>query len=414
MFKMKVSRRKIVTTGAAVTAVAAAMPTLPARAAGKSLTIGVCSDFSGTYSDVGGETSVVCVKQALADFGAANKGYDVTVIKGDHQNKPDVGAGLARQWFDSGVDLLIDVPNSAVGLAIAGVAAEKNKAYINSNAATSKLTGTACNAQTIHWTYDTYMLSHSTGGAMVAAGGKSWFFITANYAFGQLLRDQTMAVVKAGGGTVVGDVDYPFPQTTDFSSFLVQAQSSGAQVLGLANAGKDTVNSIKQAHQFGITQSGMKIAGLLIFINDVHGIGLDIAQGLILTESFYWNMNDKTRALTKRIVANSPNNYPCMGHAGCYAGTLHFMKAVDVIGVDAASSGAAVVEQMKKMPTDDDAFGQRSIREDGRFMCPSYLFQVKKPGESSIPWDYYNLLHTTPAEATFSPLATEGCPLVKA
>jgi branched-chain amino acid transport system substrate-binding protein len=407
---MKVSRRKILSGAAA----GAALPLLPARAAGKTLTIGVCSDFSGPYSATGGELSVACVNQALQDFGAAAKGYDVTVLKGDHQNKPDVGAGIARQWFDSGVDLLIDVPNSAVGLAIAGVAAEKNKTYINSNAASSKLTGSACNANTIHWTYDTYMLAHSTGGAMVAAGGKSWFFITANYAFGQLLRDQTTKVIKDAGGTVVGDVDYPFPQTTDFSSFLVQAQSSGAQVLGLANAGKDTVNSIKQAHQFGITQSGMKIAGLLIFISDVHGMGLDIAQGLILTESFYWNMDDNTRAFTKRLVANTPGNYPAMGQAGCYSGVLHFMKAVDAIGVPAAASGTAVVAQMKKMPTDDQAFGQRSIREDGRFMCPSYLFRVKKPGESSIPWDYYDLLHTTPAEETFAPLATEGCPLVKA
>ncbi|MDR3520379.1 MAG: ABC transporter substrate-binding protein [Acidocella sp.] len=411
---MKVTRRKVLGTAAVATAATAAMPTLPARAAGKSLTIGVCSDFSGPYSDVGGETSVACVKQALEDFGASAKGYDVTVIKGDHQNKPDVGAGLARQWFDSGVDLLIDVPNSAVALAIAGVAAEKNKAYINSNAATSLLSGTKCNAQTIHWTYDTYMLAHSTGGAMVAAGGKKWFFVTANYAFGQLLRDQTEAVVKAAGGTVVGDAPYPFPQTTDFSSFLVQAQASGADVLGLANAGKDTVNSIKQAHEFGITESGMKIAGLLIFLNDVHGLGLDIAQGLILTESFYWNMNDRTRAFTKRVLPKTPNNYPSMGHAGCYSGTLHFMKAVDAIGVDAASSGAAVVAQMKKMPTDDDAFGKRSVREDGRFMCPSFLFRVKKPGESSIAWDYYDLLHTTPADETFAPLATEGCPLVKA
>jgi branched-chain amino acid transport system substrate-binding protein len=410
---MKITRRSVLGT-AAVAAAAGTLPSLPARAAGKKLTIGVCSDFSGVYSDIGGETSVACVRQALQDYGAANKGYDVTVIQGDHQNKPDVGAGLARQWFDNGVDLLIDVPNSAVALAIAGVAAEKNKTYINSNAATSLLTGTKCNPQTIHWTYDTYMLSHSTGGAMVAAGGKKWFFITANYAFGQLLRDQTEAVVKAAGGSVLGDAAYPFPQTTDFSSFLVQAQSSGADVLGLANAGKDTVNSIKQAHQFGITQSGMKIAGLLIFLNDIHGIGLDTAQGLVLTESFYWNLNDRTRAFTKRVVPKTPTNYPSMGHAGCYSGVLHFMKAVDVIGVPAASSGAAVVTQMKSMPTNDDAFGHCTIREDGRFMCPSYLFRVKKPGESSIPWDYYDLVHTTPAAQTFESMSTEGCPLVKA
>jgi branched-chain amino acid transport system substrate-binding protein len=410
---MNISRRTVLGTAAAAAA-ASTLPSLPARAANKKLTIGVCSDFSGVYSEIGGETSVACVRQAVQDFGAANKGYDVTVIQGDHQNKPDVGAGLARQWFDSGVDLLIDVPNSAVGLAIAGVAAEKNKTYINTNSATSLLTGTKCNAQTVHWTYDTYMLAHSTGGAMVAQGGKKWFFITANYAFGQLLRDQTEAVVKAAGGTVVGDVDYPFPQTTDFSSFLVQAQSSGADVLGLANAGKDTVNSIKQAHQFGITQSGMKIAGLLIFLNDVHGMGLETAQGLVLTESFYWNMNDRTRAFTKRVLPKTPNNYPSMGQAGDYSGTLHFLKAVDAIGIAAASSGAAVVTQMKAMPTDDDAYGHCTIREDGRFMCPSYLFRVKKPGESNIPWDYYDLLHTTPADQTFQSVATEGCPLVKA
>ncbi len=409
---MNVTRRTVL--GTAMAATAAGLPLRPARAAGKPLTIGVCSDFSGTYSDIGGETSVACVRQALQDYGAAAKGYDVTVIKGDHQNKPDIGAGLARQWYDSGVDLIIDVPNSAVGLAIAGVAGEKNRAYINTNAATSALTGPKCNADTIHWTYDTYMLSHSTGGAMVASGGKSWFFITADYAFGQLLRDQTSAVVKAAGGSVVGDVAYPFPQTTDFSSFLVQAQSSGAQVLGLANAGKDTVNSIKQAHQFGITQSGMKIAGLLIYLNDIHGLGLEIAQGLVLTESFYWNLNDRTRAFTKRVLPKTPNNYPSMAQAGCYSGTLHFMKAVDAMGIDAANkSGAAIVAQMKKMPTSDDAFGECSIREDGRFMCPSYLFRVKKPGESAIPWDYYDLVHTTPAEQAFAPLATEGCPLVK-
>ena len=407
---MQITRRTILGTAAA----AAIGPAPSARAAvAKSLTIGVCSDFSGTYSDVGGNTSVACVRQALDDYGAAGKGYDIRVIKGDHQNKADIGAGLARQWFDSGVDLVIDVPNSAVGLAIAGVAAEKNKAYINTNAATSDLTGSKCNANTIHWSYDTYMLSHSTGGAITAGGGKSWFFITANYAFGQLLRDQTMAVVKAAGGRIVGDVDYPFPQTNDFSSFLVQAQSSGAQVLGLANAGKDTVNAIKQAHQFGITQSGMKIAGLLIYLNSVHSMGLQIAQGLILTESFYWNLNDRTRAFMTRLKPKTPNNYPSMGQAGCYSGVLHFMKAVDAIGVPAAGSGTAVIAQMKKMPTDDDAFGACRIRQDGRFMCPSYLFRVKKPGESTIPWDYYDLLHATPAEQAFAAVAAEGCKLVK-
>ncbi|GAB0113196.1 ABC transporter substrate-binding protein [Acidisoma sp. C75] len=410
---MRVTRRDVLGSAAAAAALAA-LPARRARAAdAKKLTIGVCSDFSGPYSGDAGATSLACVRQAIEDWGAAQKGYDITVIQGDHQNKPDIGAGLARQWFDNGVDMLIDVPNSAVALAIASVAKEKNRTYINSNAATTLLTGKDCNAATVHWTYDTYMLAHSTGGAMVQEGGKKWFFITADYAFGHLLRDQTAAVVKAAGGSVVGNVNYPFPQTTDFSSFLLQAQSSGAQVLGLANAGKDTVNAVKQAHQFGLTQSGMKIAGLLIYLGDVHGMGLEIAQGLILTESFYWNLNDRTRAFTKRVLPRTPNNYPSMGHAGCYSGTLHFLKAVDAIGAASALEGDKVVAQMKKMPTDDDAFGKNYIREDGRFMCPSYLFRVKTPSESKIPWDYYDLVHQTPAKDTFEPMAEEDCPLVK-
>jgi branched-chain amino acid transport system substrate-binding protein len=410
---MNVKRRTLLGTAAAGAALSA-LPLGRARADAKSLKIAVCSDFSGPYQSIGGPTSKACVQLAVNDFDATNKGYNIEVLQGDHQNKPDVGAGLARQWYDQGVDLIIDVPNSAVGLAIAGVAAEKNKAYINSNAATSALTGAKCNADTIHWTYDTYMLAHSTGGAMVATGGKKWFFITANYAFGQLLRDQTEGVVKAAGGQVMGDAPYPFPQTTDFSSFLVQAQASGAQVLGLANAGKDTVNSVKQAHQFGLNKT-MKIAPLLMFLQDVHGLGLDTAQGLVLTESFYWDMNDRTRAFTKRLLPLSPNNYPSMGQAGDYSGSLHFLKAVDAMGITAAKqSGAAIVAQMKKMPTDDDAYGKCSIREDGRFMCPSYLFEVKTPGESKYAWDYYKLLRTTSAQDSFAPLATEGCPLVKA
>lgn len=410
---MKLTRRTLLGT-AATGAAAATLPARFARAAGgKPLKIAVISDFSGTYRDDGGPTSFACVQQAVADFGAAAKGYDVTVLKGDHQNKPDVGAGLARQFYDQGVDLIIDVPNTAVGLAIEGVAHDKNRTYINSGAAGSSITGKFCNAQTVHWTYDTYMLAQSTGGAMVKSGGKSWFFITANYAFGHLLHDQTAAVVTSHGGKVLGNVNYPFPQTTDFSSFLIQAQSSGAQVLGLANAGADTVNSIKQAHQFGLNKS-MRIAGLLIFINDVHGMGLEIAQGLTLTESFYWNLNDRTRAFTKRVLPRTPTNYPCMDQAGCYSGALHFMKTIHMNNMADAHDGAAVVAAMKKMPTDDDAFGKASIREDGRFMCTAYLFKVKTPGQSKMPWDYYTLLASTPAERAFQPMATEGCPLVKA
>lgn len=411
---MKLTRRTLLGT-AATGAAAATLPFASARAAaGKSLKIAVISDFSGPYRDDGGPTSVACTQQAIADFGASAKGYDVTVLKGDHQNKPDVGAGLARQFYDNGVDLVIDVPNTAVALAIEGVAHDKNRAYINSGAAGSSITGKFCNAQTIHWTYDTYMLAQSTGGAMVKAGGKSWFFITANYAFGHLLHDQTAQVVTSHGGKVLGNVNYPFPQTTDFSSFLIQAESSGAQVLGLANAGADTVNSIKQAHQFGLNKK-MKIAGLLVFINDVHGMGLEIAQDLILTESFYWNLNDRTRAFTKRVLPRTPTNYPCMDQAGCYSGTLAFLKTVHSMNNMAdVKNGAAVIAAMKKMPTDDDAFGKAHIREDGRFMCTAYLFRVKKPGESKIPWDYYTKLASTPADKAFMPMAAEDCPLVKA
>ncbi len=411
---MTITRRTVVGTAVTGAVLSAAPVFTRARAAGKSLKIAVCGDFSSTYQANSGPTAVACVNLAVKDYGATAKGIDVEVVQGDHQNKPDVGAALARQWYDQGVDLVIDVPNSAVALAIAGIAAEKNKAYINTNAATSNLTGPNCNNCTVHLSYDTYMLSHSTGGAIVATGGKKWFFITANYTFGQLLRDQTAQVVKAGGGQVLGDAPYPFPQTTDFSTFLLQAQASGAQVLGLACAGNDTTNLIKQARQFGLMGS-MKIAGLLMYMQSVHALGLATAQGLLTTESFYWDLNDRTRAFTKRLLPTSPTNYPSMSQAGDYAGTLAFLKAVDAMDyATAKTSGAAVVAQMKKMPTDDDAFGRCAIREDGQFMCPSYLFEVKKPSESKYPWDYYKLVKTTSAQDSYQSTATEGCPLVKA
>ncbi|HEX7391027.1 MAG TPA: ABC transporter substrate-binding protein [Acidiphilium sp.] len=407
------TRRTLLGT-AATGAAAATLPLTRARAAGKkSLKIAVISDFSGPYRNDGGPTSVACVEQAVADFGAAQKGYDVTVLKGDHQNNPGVGVGLARRFYDEGVDMVIDVPNTAVAIGIAGVAHDKNRVFIDSGAAGTVLIGKDCNAQMIKWTYDTYMLARSTGGAMVKAGGKSWFFITANYAFGHLLHEETAEIVKEHGGKVLGNVNYPFPQTTDFSSFLIQAQSSGAQVLGLANAGNDAVNSIKQAHQFGINKT-MKIAGLLVFINDVHGMGLQLAQDLLLTESFYWNLNDRTRAFTKRVLPRTPTNYPCMSQAGCYSGTMHFLKAVhEMNNMASVGNGAEMVAMMKKMPTDDDAFGKCSIREDGRFMCDAFLFRVKKPGESKIPWDYYSLVETTPAAEAAMPPST-ACSLVKA
>ena len=403
-------RRRSVLTGSA----AAALPLIrPVRAQGTPVKIGVLNDLSGPYMNTGGLTSVACVKQAVEEFGS--HGFNVEVISADHQNKPDLAVSIARQWFDrDGVDMLIDVPTSSVALAVQSVVKEKNKVYINSGAASSALTGEQCSPNFVHWTYDTYMLGKSTGGAMVKAGGDSWFFMTADYAFGKQLQADTTSFVQAAKGTVKGAATYPFPSTTDFSSFLVQAQSSGAKVLGLCNAGADTVNSIKQANEFGVNAS-MKIAALLMFITDVHALGLDVAKGLILTESFYWDLNDRTRAFTKRVLPKTPNNYPNMIHAGCYSGTLHYLKTVAALGAaDAKKDGVATVNKMKATEVDDDCFGKTKIREDGRNLVPAFLFEVKKPAESKAPWDYYNLVATTPGDEAFRPLAEGHCSFVKA
>jgi branched-chain amino acid transport system substrate-binding protein len=408
---MIISRRTLLATAAAATAV----PVLRARAQAPTIRIGVLNDQSGPYMNTGGLTSVVCARQAIEDFGAAAKGINVEVLSADHQNKPDLGVSIARQWFDrDGVDLLLDVPTSSVALALQSVVREKNKVYINSGGASAALTGEQCSPNFIHWTYDTYMLARSTGGAMVKAGGNSWYFLTADYAFGKRLQADTTDLVKASGGQVLGSSAYPFPGTTDFSSFLVQAQSSGAKVLGLCNAGGDTINSIKQAHEFGVNQS-MKLAAMLMFISDVHALGLDVAQGLSLTESFYWDLNDRTRAFTSRVRPKTPNNYPNMDHAGCYSGTLHYLKTVAAMGVaEAKKDGVATVEHMKKMPVDDDCLGKTTIRQDGRHLTPAYLFEVKKPSESKGPWDYYKLIATTPPDEAYRPLADGHCPFVKA
>lgn len=408
---MRITRRLLLGT-----APAAAMPLTRARAQAKGrIKIGVLNDMSGVYRDISGPLSVAATKLAVQDFGAAAKGIEVEVISGDHQNKPDVGASIARQWFDQdNVDYICDSANSAVALAVAGVCAEKNKVYINSTAATADLTGLQCKPTTVHWTYDTWMLAHSTGGAMVKAGGTTWFMIVADYAFGHALQRDAGNFVTAAGGKLLGSVDAPLG-TTDFSSYLLQAQSSGAKVIGLCNAGADTVNSIKQAAEFGITKSGVKLAGLLMFLNDVHAIGLEVGQGLVLTESFYWDLNDRTRAFTKRLLPTAEGNYPAMSHAGCYAGTLHYLKTVAEMGVASAKeSGAATVARMKAMPTEDDCFGAGKIREDGRTLHPVYLFEVKKPAESKGPWDLYKLVVTTPADEAFRPLADGKCPLVHA
>ena len=408
---MEISRRSLLGSAALGTA-AAALPLSRARAQAKPvIKIGVLNDQSGPYRDTGGLTSVECAKMAVAEFSAQMSGYTVEVLSADHQNKPDVGAGIARQWYDQGVDLILDVPNSGVALAVAGVAKEKNKVHVNSGAATSDLTGPACNGNIIQWTYDTWMLAQSTGGATVKAGGDTWYFITADYTFGHKLESDTTTLIKAAHGSVKGSSSYPFPGTTDFSSYLLQAQNSGAKVLGLANAGGDTINSIKQAKEFGLT---MDIAALLMFITDVNALGLEVAQGLHLTESFYWDMNDRTRAFTKRLLPRSPDNYPNMDHAGVYASALHYMKTVNKMGVAAArADGKAAVAAMKALPTDDDCFGKGSIRADGRGMFHSYLFQVKKPSESKGKWDYYKLVQDSDPEHAWRPLADGHCPLIK-
>jgi branched-chain amino acid transport system substrate-binding protein len=322
---------------------------------------------------------------------------------------------IVRQWFDrDGVDTLLDVPTSSVALALQSVVREKNKVFLDSGAATSALTGEQCSPNFIHWTYDTFMLAKSTGGAMVKAGGDSWYFLTADYAFGKQLQNDTSTLIKASGGKVMGAALYPFPGTTDFSSFLVQAQASGAKVLGLANAGGDTVNSIKQAHEFGLGSS-MKIAALLMYINDVHALGLEAASGLNLTESFYWDLNERTRAFTRRVLPKTPINYPNMNHAGNYSATLHYLKAVaDMGAAEAKKDGVATVNRMKAMPVEDDCFGKTTIRQDGRNLVPSYLFEVKKPSESKGPWDYFKLVATTPGEEAFRPLADGHCGFIKA
>jgi branched-chain amino acid transport system substrate-binding protein len=382
-----------------------------AQYTGGEIKIGVLSDMSSLYADVGGPGSVAAAQLAVDDFGAAGKGMKVTIISGDHQNKPDTGSSIARQWFDAdGVDVIVDVPNSGVALAVNQVTAEKNKVFLVSGAASSDLTGKACTPNTIHWTYDTWMLAHGTGTAIVKTGGDSWFFLTADYAFGHALEADTAEVVKANGGKVLGAVRHPL-NTSDFSSFLLQAQSSKAKIIGLANAGGDTINSIKQAAEFGIVQGGQNLAGLLVFLSDVNSLGLNTAQGLILTETWYWDANDANRAFAKRIAEKNNGKYPTMVQAGVYSAVLHYLKAVEAMKSD--GDGKAVVAKMESMPTDDPLFGKGSIRKDGRKIHPAYLFEVKKPSESKGKYDFYKLRSTIPADQAFRPLNEGGCPLVK-
>ena len=375
--------------------------------------IGVLNDMNSLYADIGGPNSVVAVKMAVEDSGLPAKGWKIDVLSGDHQNKPDLGVNISRGWIDNEkVDAIVDTPNSGVALAVSNVAREKNVVHLNSGAATIDLTGKACTPNTVSFTFDTYMLANGTGKALTKAGGDTWFFLTSDYAFGHALERDTTAVITANGGKVLGGVAHPL-NTSDFSSFLLQAQASKAKVIGLANAGGDTTNSIKQAAEFGIVQGGQKLAALLLFINDVHAIGLKTAQGLTFTESFYWDMNDQTRAFSKRFSEKVTNHaMPSMTQAGLYAGILHYLKVLEALGGN-PHDGAKVVAKMKEMPTDDPVFGKGQIRIDGRHLIPAYLFEVKKPEESKYPWDYYKLVATISPEDAAKPLEASECPLVK-
>ena len=382
-----------------------------AQISGGMVKIGVLNDMAGPYADLAGPGSVVAARMAVEDYlKATNSKLKIEIVTADHQNKPDVGSSIARKWYDTeGVDMITDVPTSSVALAVSQVTTEKNKVNVNTGGGSSDLTGKACSPNFVHWLYDTWMLAHGTGSAVVKAGGDSWFFLTADYAFGHALERDTSEVVKASGGKVLGGVKVPLG-TSDFSSFLLQAQSSKAKVVGLANAGADFTNSVKQAAEFGIVKGGQKMAGLLVFITDVHGLGLQTAQGLQLTETFYWDHDDGTRAWSKRFAAANGGKYPSADHAGVYASVLHYLKAVDALQDD--TDGKAIVAKMKAMPTDDILFGKGTIRADGRKLHPAYLFEVKKPSESKYPWDYYKLIQTIPADKAFRPLDEGGCPLV--
>ncbi|MBP2148270.1 ABC transporter substrate-binding protein [Xanthobacter flavus] len=392
-------------------AILLAATTAASAQAPKTVKIGVLNDQSGAYADMGGVGSVIAAQLAIEDSGLKQKGWTIDVLSADHQNKADIAANVARGWFDvDGVDMITDVTNSAAALAVNQITRDKNKVMLASGPATSDLTGKACSPNTVHWTSDTWAFAHGTGQAIVKTGGDTWFFLTADYAFGQALERDTADVVEKNGGKVVGRVRVPLG-TSDFSSFLVQAQGSKAKIVGLANSGADTTNSIKQAAEFGIVAGGQNLAGLLIYISDVNSMGLPVAQGLILTSPFYWDMNDKTRAFSQRFAEKMRGAKPTMVQAGVYSATLNYLKTVADLGD--AKDGRKVVDAMKAKPIKDPLFGEGRIRADGRKIHDMYLFEVKKPAESKAPWDYYKLRATIPAEEAFRPLSQSECALLK-
>ena len=380
-----------------------------AQISGDTVKIGVLNDMSGLYADLGGQGSVEAARMAVADFGGNVSGKKIEIISADHQNKPDVGGAIARQWYDNdGVDVIVDVPTSSVALAVQDVARERKKAFLISGAASSDLTGKSCSPTSVHWTYDTVALGNGTGGAVVKSGGDTWFFITADYAFGHALERDTTAVVQANGGKVLGSVKVPL-NTADFSSYLLQAQASKAKIVGLANAGGDTINSIKQAAEFGLVEGGQKLAGLLVFITDVHSLGLKTANGLQLTEAFYWDQNDETRAWSKKFF-DKMNKQPTMVQAGIYGAVTHYLNAVKATGSD---DGPTVVKKMKETPVNDFMTKNGKILDTGRLIRDMYLFEVKKPSESKGEWDLYKLISTIPGEEAFKRPGGNECPLTK-
>ncbi|MBX5454137.1 MAG: ABC transporter substrate-binding protein [Acidobacteriia bacterium] len=406
-------RRRTVLAGAALAAASGALPaprTARAATSGAPVRIGVLNDMSGVYADYQGPGSVVATELAVKDYGGQVAGVAIEVKSGDHQNKPDIGAAIARRWLDlDGIDMILDVPNSAVALAVADLCRQKNKVFIGSGAGTAALTGEKCSPNTVHWTYDTWSLAHSMGKAVVERGGKRWFLIVADYVFGHDLQKSVTEAVQKAGGTIVGAVRHPLGNA-DYSSYLISAQASGADVLCLANAGGDTTTCLKQASEFGLNRT-MQIAGLVVNINMIEPIGLKDAQGLLAVMPFYWDMNAATRAFAYRFQAAHPRHQmPNDMQAGCYAATLHYLKAVAKLG--SAEDGRAVVAAMKAMPTDDPLFGKGMIRPDGRTIHPVYLMQAKSPAESRGNWDFFKLVGVVPADQAYRPLNEGHCPLV--
>ncbi len=398
--------RRIVVVGFAA---ALLLLSAAAQAQTDTIKIGVLADMSSLYADLGGPGSIVAAQMAVDDFGGTVLGKKVEVVSADHQNKPDVGASIARQWFDEqGVQMITDLTTSSVALAVQEVAREKNKVILINGAASSDLTGKACSPTSVHWAYDTTALANGTGAAVVKAGGDTWFFITADYAFGHALERDTTAVVTANGGKVLGSVNVPL-NTADFSSFLLQAQQSKAKIIGLANAGGDTVNSIKQSAEFGIVAGGQKLAGLLVFVSDVHSLGLQTAQGLQLTESFYWDQDDQTRAWSKKFF-DKTNKEPTMIQAGVYSSTLHYLEAVKATG---SIDGPTVMKELKSKPINDFIIRNGHIQDDGSLVHDMYLYEVKKPSESKGPWDLYKLVATIPGADAYKRPRGNECPAVK-